>query len=266
MTDSVDQTQLIWLRFEGEDLDPAAIPIHHLGVSLLALQRIVNKAYLFSAGRLQSRRNLTHRERGKISLQVSAHQQGSDLYGLSPFLLDPIAIGVMSNLLTDALKALAKYIAGTIGESRENEKEESQDLLIVIFRDVLYRTRPLGSFGGIEAIEIIPSAQIEMGFLRFELETKKRIRDLRGRALRGDRQELTGNVVRLYPHRNVLELSRSDGPDVSVSTNQEDFDVVRYECKRDELLTFIGWPIYPLGIERLSYKKFEAQHLRRSRR
>jgi len=42
-----DTDPIIWLRFIGEDLDLKALPIYELGSVLVALQRIIHKAYLY---------------------------------------------------------------------------------------------------------------------------------------------------------------------------------------------------------------------------
>lgn len=261
MTDFMEQSPLLSLRFLGENLDSAAIPIQHLGVSLLALQRIVNKAYLSERGRLQSAQQLTHRERSEISLQITSHKTGSDLYEFSAFLLNPVSLGVLANLVTEVLKALARYASEGSGSSVENESEQEQNLFIVIYRDVVYLTRPLGSFGGIEAVEIFPGAEIKMKSVRFDVKSRKRVHELKGEAVQGRLQELSGQVVRLYPPRNVVLLARNGGPDVSVFTDQKLFEFVRYSCGRNDVLTFTGWPVFPLGIERLSFKKFHAKEM-----
>jgi hypothetical protein len=42
---SIEDETLIWLRFEGEGLDIRGVPVYELGEVLIALQRIVHKAY-----------------------------------------------------------------------------------------------------------------------------------------------------------------------------------------------------------------------------
>jgi len=66
----------LWLKFSGEDLDVRSIPIYELGDTLVAVQRIIHKTFLFENDRLKKHAQLTQEERRRLSLQISESING----------------------------------------------------------------------------------------------------------------------------------------------------------------------------------------------
>ncbi|MEX0964513.1 MAG: hypothetical protein WDZ52_10800 [Pseudohongiellaceae bacterium] len=60
----------LWLKFTGENLDMRSVPIYELGDTLVAVQRIIHKAFLYQNDRLKKRAQLTQDERKRLSLQI----------------------------------------------------------------------------------------------------------------------------------------------------------------------------------------------------
>ncbi len=100
---------LTWIRFLGEQLDYKAIPIDSLGQILIAYQRIINKAFLAQNNVLSKHARLSLYNQQDVQLQLTAHEEGSDVYGLSSFTTDPIIAEILQDLLTKSLLAIGTY-------------------------------------------------------------------------------------------------------------------------------------------------------------
>src|SRR5438270_11225303 len=85
------------VRFLGGQLDTRNLPIYDLGQVLIATQRLFHKAYLVERERLQKRAFPEKAERRRIALQVGAHEKGSDVYALVPFLADPTVLSTLKS-------------------------------------------------------------------------------------------------------------------------------------------------------------------------
>src|SRR6266542_2786603 len=100
---------LLRLRFVGAELESKSVPIYELGQTLISVQRIVNKSYLFKDKRLESGGQLTDDEQLGLSLQIGTREKGSDIYGLIPFLTDPMAVELVKTALAESIKAISAY-------------------------------------------------------------------------------------------------------------------------------------------------------------
>jgi len=121
---------ILSIKFDGQDLASRSLPIYELGSTLISLQRIVNKAALFTDGELDSGIQLAPKKRESLALQICQHKKGSDLWGLAPYLSDPVLGPIWQNLIALSLAAVGHYTLRKIGKHREPEKTQ---LLIVIF-------------------------------------------------------------------------------------------------------------------------------------
>ncbi len=165
---------LIWLRFIGPELDTRSVPIYELGKSLIALQSIIQRAYLFHENRPTNSTVLRTRDRLETALQLTSHDKGSDLYGFAPLLADPIVQAVIAELVIDSLRALYRYVRKAVedhGQSPSDtlrriatEPRDTQLLAINIYGDVSILVSRIDNIGGVKAIEI--SAAAELVFLR----------------------------------------------------------------------------------------------------
>lgn len=102
------------LKFSGEDLDIRSVPIYELGETLMAIQRIVHKTFLYDSQRLKKHAQLTNEERVGLSLQISERRKSSDVYALIPFVSDPATQQYLLMLLKIGLGSLAKYTLQTV--------------------------------------------------------------------------------------------------------------------------------------------------------
>jgi hypothetical protein len=142
-TKRIDPRDVLSLKFTGEQLLSDSVPIYELGDSLVAIQRIVHKAYLFQHDRLQKHAQLTQAERRQTALQIAERRKSSDLYALVPFLSDPIVQQQIGGLLKIGLEALGKYALKRVFSGVAERKQYNAPSPSPRDRRVLFRGRDL---------------------------------------------------------------------------------------------------------------------------
>jgi hypothetical protein len=118
----------LWLKFSGEELDVRSVPIYELGDTLVAIQRIIHKTFLFENDRLKKRAQLTQDERQRLSLQISERRKSSDLYALVPFAFDPALQQYLLSLLKVGLDTLAKYALKSVLSDTSKQRSGTTSL------------------------------------------------------------------------------------------------------------------------------------------
>src|ERR1700742_3202198 len=101
------EDSLLRLRFVGEDFERRSVPIYELGTTLVAIQRIVNKAYQFQNGELQQSARLDEEQRERMALQIGAREKASDGYGLVAFVIDPFIVPIIQQVIATAITGLS---------------------------------------------------------------------------------------------------------------------------------------------------------------
>src|SRR5438270_13634745 len=93
---------LIRLRFIGEAFEGRSVPIYELGVALIAVQRIINKTYLYQTGELLRTSWVEAEARDRIALQLGSRHHSSDGYGFTAFLSDPNILPILQQVVANA--------------------------------------------------------------------------------------------------------------------------------------------------------------------
>ena len=158
----------VWLKFDGKELDVRSIPIYELGDTLVAVQRIVHKMFLYNR-RLTRGAHLRRDERQRLSLQISERRKSSDLYALVPFVVDPVVQHYISTLVKSGLTALEKLLlrvshrrkGKAAGVSLENENVEGALQIAAIYAETVQITNHINNIGGVETIQLLPLAICE---------------------------------------------------------------------------------------------------------
>jgi len=185
---------LLNLRFIGDDFETKSVSIYDLGQTLISVQRIINKAYLFQEHRLEARSTLTDNEQLALSLQISARYKGSDGYQLIPFITDPAIIDLAKTVLIESLKVLGAYTLAKIEirrtehkEKEVNKKEKSNsslprnkeippDILVnAVYNDINTLTMRIGN-RSIQGIELGLHQELDCKPVFFTQETKEYIK------------------------------------------------------------------------------------------
>jgi hypothetical protein len=255
---------ILWIKFEGEALRTRSLPIYELGSSLIAIQRIIHKAALFSEGKLEKDFHLPTRRREELALQISNHEKGSDLWGLTPFLTDPALGPIFQQIIAGALIALAAYVGQKIG--KKNETHQNQILIVNIFPDVKRLTDRIGNIGGVERIEF--SGQQGKGGqgLIIDSRTQEYVREIEYQLVPGNKIIVSGVVTRLLPQSFQLDISDAPGHYIRVEMDGEQFEKIRrLPTLMEREIKFEGIPMYRLGETAGGIHTFRAHRIILSR-
>lgn len=259
----------VLLKFSGKNLDVRSIPIYELGDTLIAVQRIIHKTFLFENDRLKKGAQLTQDERQRLSLQISERRKSSDVYALIPFAADPAIQQYVASLLKIGLGTLAKYALKSVLSDEPKKKTGSTSvqardvhgsvLVGSIYAETVQITNHINNIGGIEDIELIPSSNLRVPSVKLTTDTQKYVREIANESYRGAPDEIVGSVTHLYPNRFVADIKLAPSRYVKVGLDEESFRFVRYETEPEQQLRFKGYPLMKLGKDLSSFQHFEAE-------
>ncbi len=253
---------LLSIRFTGEQLSKRGVSIYDLGKTLIALQRIINKAYLAQEGRLSKGAYPIRAERQDLSFQLGERRRASDAFALIPILADPLVQDTMKKVCDYVFSGIVGYYTGELIDQIRKEKDENKRIYIgSIYTDVANIVNRIDSSGGVEGISIgSPVAELET-IASFNSETKNYLSELKKETYLGRYQEMKGHVYKFYPAKRIIGIRRAGGNTVTVFLNEKDFNEVRYKKKTNPLYLFKGHPVYKLGIESRAVSDFEADEI-----
>lgn len=253
---------ILSIRFVGKHLKEHGVSIYDLGESLLAIQRIVHKAYLAKEGRLMKGAVPRKEERPLLALQLGERKRKSDAFALIPLLADPIVQESMKQLVQYVISGIVGYYTGDLLDRIRKEKDHNKQILIgSIYTDVANIVNRIETTGGVEAISLGSPALGKETFAAFDGKTKDYIVELKGETYLGKYQEIRGRVYKLYPSSKIVAIRRAGGNTVSIFLNERDFEEIRYNKETSPLYIFRGRPIYKFGIETRSISEFEAYEI-----
>lgn len=257
------------LKFSGKELDVRSVPIYELGDTLVAIQRIIHKTFLFEKDRLSNRAQLTQNERQRLSLQISERRKSSDVYALIPFVADPMLQQYLLSLLKIGIGSLAKYaLKNVLSEASKQKSSETSIqardvkgsvLVGAIYAETVQITNHINNIGGIDSIELIPFSGSNMKPVKLTTDTQTYVREIANESYRGASDEIVGYVTRLLPNRLVAEIKLAPSHYVKVGLDEESFQFVRYQTEPEQHLRFKGYPIVKLGKDLSTFREFEAE-------
>src|SRR5690606_19685943 len=105
---------LLTIRFIGEELHVRGVSIYDLSTSLLAVQRIMHKAYLAQEGRLEKGAFPDKEEREILALQLGERRRASDAFALVSLLSDPAIQAQVSKVVDWVCGGLISYYTGKV--------------------------------------------------------------------------------------------------------------------------------------------------------
>jgi hypothetical protein len=255
------QDSLLRLRFVGEMFEHRSVPIYELGTTLIAIQRIINKAYLFRNRELHRSARLEGEQRQRIALQIGARERASDGYGLVAFFSDPFIVPIIQQVIATAITGLSAYAYYKIQQKRKASLGDHEILIVSIYDEVRQLTDRIGSGGKAEKLELLPSRNIRAEPIIIDPKTKQYVQHLSDEPVLGAVTTITGPVLRLYPRRRMVE-AMIEGRRVKIWVSEIDFNALRYRAKVDSIVNFTGHPLYRLGAKSLRYAEFRADKVR----
>jgi len=254
------QDSLLRLRFVGEMFEYRSVPIYELGTALIAIQRIINKAYLFRNRELHPSARLEEEQRQRIALQIGARERASDGYGLVAFFSDPFIVPIIQQVIATAITGLGAYAYYKIQQKRKASLGDHEILIVSIYDEVRQLTDRIGSGGKAEKLELLPSTNIGAEPIIIDSKTKQYVQHLSDEPVLGELTAITGPVVQLHPRRSMVETIFG-GRQIKVWLSNRDFETLRYDAKIDSRVRFTGHPMYKLGARSVAYKEFSADKI-----
>ena len=253
---------LLSVRFTGEDIGDRGVSIYDLGESLLAIQRIVHKAYLAKNGRLVKGAFPNKEERPELALQLGERKRKSDAFSLIPILADPAVQESMKQLVNYVISGIVGYYTGDLLDKVRKEKDQDKRIFIgSIHTEVANIVNRIDTTGGVEGITIGSPLLERETVAAFTRETKDYLVELKGETYLGRYQEIKGSVYKFYPASKIVAIKRAGGTTVSIFLDDHDFDKIRYHKEKNPLFLFKGHPIYKFGIETKSISEFDADEI-----
>lgn len=253
------ESALLTVRFLGPQMMRGGVSIYDLSTTLLALQRIVNKAHLANEGRLRKGAFPRKQDRTEISLTIGERRRTSDAFSLIPRLTDPDTYQHLNLLIDWVGRAFLAYWLGRAVQDIAEEPDSSKQLFIAsVYPDVANIVHRIDAAGEISKIEIGNPRQAQPLLADFSEESKPYIDGLDKEIAYGPVQTIRGAVYRLYPNSHIVSIRRQGEGKVNVSLRPADFESLRYDRGAELDVTFIGRPRYKLGVEAPTITDFEA--------
>lgn len=257
----------ISVRFVGKRFETRSVPIYELGEVLVALQRMINRAYLFSLSDIGEgeeallRRKSIHAKsvRQKLSLQLAGREQGSDVYNLTWF-ADNVGDEVVKAMLSQVDSALTAYTrkkvyAGTLANPSRVDSNAS-----AMYGEIQALTNRIKSVGDIEKIEI--SMQGHKVPFVIDKKTKTYIRELQKLKYLGERDIIGGRIVTAHVDtKDAVDVHLTDrNRRVRVYVSQGVFKKIIKALGRDPnpYFEFKGKPRLKVGYLVSQFKEFVA--------
>ncbi len=256
------ENSLFTLRFIGEDFNKRGVNIYDLGNSLLAIQRIVHKAYLSQEGRLQKGAFPKKEERELLSLQVGERKRRSDAFALVPVLTDPAVQESMKELAKYVFSGIVGYYTGSVLDRLHKEQNQDKRIFISsLYTEVANIVNRIDASGSVDAISLGSPALERETIAAFDSDTKEYLSTLKDEYFLGNYQEIKGFVYKLYPSSRIVAIKRAGGNTVSIFLNRDDFDEIRYRRETKPQYIFRGHPKYQFGVETRTVTEFEADEV-----
>lgn len=253
---------ILTIRFIGEEFSERGVSIYDFASALLAIQRIINKAYLAKEGRLRKGAFPDKHDRERLSLSIGERRRESDAFSLIPLLADATTLEFVKKITDYVISGIVSYYVGDVIKRVNADPDENRQQFIgAIHADVVNIVNRIEAAGGVEAIEIGAPFLGKPVVAKFDERTKQYVNGLSNEYYLGKNQTFRGSVYRFYPNSLIVTVRRAGGRKVNVYLNQPDFDQIRYHTGIDPLVVFTGRPRYKFGIESQAITDFEASSI-----
>lgn len=223
------EESLFTIRFVGPKLDTVGVGIYDLGLTLVAFQRLVHKAYLAKTDRISKGAFPEKKRRHELALQIGERKRESDAFGLLPIITDPIAIQTIRYCADAVFNGIVGYYSGKVLERLKTEKDETKKLFIgSIYSEVTNIVGRIDGGAAIHGIDINAPSLEHAAPLLFDETRKEQITALHNERFLGQAQEITGEVFKLYPNSGIVEIRISKRKKCKVFLEPDLFNKIRY--------------------------------------
>lgn len=257
------QNGILTVRFTGPTLNAHGVSIYDLSESLLAVQRIVHKAFLSQEGRLSKGAFPNREERERLALQLGERRRSSDAFALVPMLTDPAVKHALSQLADYALSGLVGYFTGNVLDTIRGENDQNKKRFIgSIHAETVNIVNRIDAVGGVEGISIGSPALGRETVAAFNSDSKSYLKDLKNETYLGVYTTIYGKPFKLYPNSKIVGIvNGEDNSKVSVFLSEQQFNMIRYNTNPNQVYSFSGRPVYNFGIDSGTVEEFEADNV-----
>lgn len=253
------EESLFTVRFVGPNLDTVGVGIYDLGLTLIAFQRLVHKAYLEKTNNIRKGGFPEKQTRQELSLQIGERRRESDAFGLIPIITSPIALETLKYCADVVFNGVAGYYSGKVIERLHTETNENKKQFIgSIYSEVTNIIGRIDENAAIHGIEINAPLLANAHPLLFNEQKKESINALRHEYYLGEAQDVIGEVFKLYPNSGIVAIRKSKRGKCTIHLSSELFDKIRYSAPGQNKIKFTGRPRYALGVETRAITEFEA--------
>lgn len=280
----------VWVRFDGPELDIKTVPIYDLGHTFMAIQRLINKSYLFTQRQTTDIAKLTDEERQKLALRISSRERGSDIYGLAPFLMDFVVNGLLPNIVASGLLAIGDYAhKRAVSRKLLNKSHHKADtpiqttlpytddvalddaepisnprLLRSINSEVVELVNRIDNVSYIKVIEIRGGQYVQAPPVKLDSNTKQYVKQIQKATVLGELLEIEGFATNIDISRQMVEIQIESGNTVKVRLNNKDIDIIIKHIGEDkkQVFLFSGWPVLEFGSEGGKFSEFATNEVK----
>lgn len=250
------------VRFTGKNLGARGVSIYDLATTLLAMQRMVHKAYLAQHDRLEKGAFPNKEEREQLALQLGERRRASDAFALIPILADPTVQTLLKSVANYVISGVVGYYVGDLLKRVSAEQSTEKQIYIgSIYAEVVNIANRVNATGGVEGISIGSPLLGHETVAAFTPETKEYLSSLRGEVYLGRKMSIKGKVYKMYPSSKIVSIRRAAGKKADIFLNEDDFETIRYHPEENPYFVFHGRARYQLGIETKEVTEFEADSI-----
>ncbi len=279
----------ISIHFEGENFKTRGVPICELGETLVAIQRLLYRAYLEDKDiKRRTIRSIALRQ--KLALQIVSREPGSDIYNLGWFQTPggEMTLTLLTGLLGEIIKVGGQYVSQFVlrdkpPDERIKPSKEAKAVrgrpaddsagrtppriidkrAIAYFNEFRDLANPVSKVGKIEALKVYIAGEkkplvIDSDFLDY-------IREMDKYFYYDKEQEIEGIAERAHVYsRDKVEIQVGRHKKVTVYVTDDIFgDLLHtFTLRRRPKLLFFGCPIRRVGDIGASFSEFEANSYR----
>ena len=257
----------ISVRFVGKKFDSRSVPIYELGEVLVALQRMINRAYLLSLSDVGEEEETSPRRRSihakstrqKLSLQLAGREKGSDVYNLTWF-AENVGTEVVKAMLSQVGSAATAYTkrkvyTGTLANPKRVNSNAS-----AMYGEMQALSNRIKSVGDIESIEI--SMQGRKVPIVIDNETKTYIKKLQKLEYLGENEIIGGRIVIAHVDtKDAVDVYLTDrNRRVRVYVSRTVFKKIMKALAKDQnpYFEFKGKPRLKVGYMVTQFREFVA--------
>jgi hypothetical protein len=255
------------VRFVGNKFDTRSVPIYELGEVLVALQRMINRAYLFSLsdigdekGALLGQTSIHGKSmRQKLSLQLAGREKGSDIYHLTWF-ADNVGADAVRAILSQVASAAKAYTQRKVYSGTLENPNRVNSNASAMYGEVQTLANRIKSVGDIEQIEI--SMQGQKVPIVIDKETKTYIKQLQKLEYLGEKDVIGGRIVTAHVDtKDAVDVYLTDrNRRVRVYVSRKVFNKIIKALAKDQnpYFEFRGKPRLKVGYLVSQFREFVA--------